>query len=174
MKPAARGTVTDTDEREFEILRCYRRLQDLEQWFAQRLAVLARDKQEELQLLRRAQARAAMPKLIKTKWGVLFARGNQMKILYADDEYVCQTVIWPPRNAERGWELDVLCSQELLGMFPHMSRRTFRVDDIEFTGLEMIAAPIVTSADEMARVTLIFQHCVTAETDKVRECCSHG
>ena len=62
------------DERELEILRCYRRrLQDLEQWFAQRLAVLARDKQEELQLLRRAQVWSPWPELIRTRWGVLFA-----------------------------------------------------------------------------------------------------
>ena len=61
------------DERELAILRCYRhRLQDLEQWFHQRLAMLARDKQEELQLLRQCRARATRPKLIRTRWGVLF------------------------------------------------------------------------------------------------------
>lgn len=81
-----------------------------------------------------------------------------MKVLYtADNKYMCQVVNWPPRNTEQGWELDILCDPVLLGEFQDMRHCMFRVDSIEFEGLERIL-PVITPEDEMAQITLVFQH----------------
>lgn len=62
------------DKREREILEHHRRcVQDERQRLAQQLAMLARNRQEGLQLLHLARAKATRPKLIRTQWGVLFA-----------------------------------------------------------------------------------------------------
>lgn len=78
--------------------------------------------------------------------------------LYMGDKIAGQVAGWPPRNTERGWELDIFCAPELLEVFQRSQFCAFRVNDTEFTGLEAVRAT-VAPIDELAKTTLIFRYC---------------